>query len=250
MKKKAKSAPKKTRKPQTPAVPVGSPLPVAAIVANPPPLVAPLHVGMVGLESLPRDAWPSPSPVELATVAGACGWANQADGAAKALEFLWKCAEVIHESRESAGNFVESIRNRNERTADELRQACRFDYQKLPDKITRPVFLECFKPGRLKVAGKELREWDLVNHWLCLPEGMGMTPHDLEAWHARHKKGFDCARFTIAERWEMLAVMVARFNEWRKETARRNNPWTKNLKRGEIFPCKGLHPVRVADVET
>ncbi len=216
--------------------PDAPPLPIAKILNDPKPLVLPRHGGGVA-ESLPRDLWPSPSPVELATVTAACGWMNQSDGPSLAMELLWSCAEVIHESRESAVKYVESINLKNEWTAAELRKVCGFDYRNLPDRISRPDFLKYFKvSGRLQVNGKDLREWDVVNHWLCLPDGMGMTERDLNAWHAKHKKGFDCTSFTFEERWEFLAVMVARFDEWRKETARRNNPGVKNLKRGEDFP--------------
>lgn len=237
MKTPAKPTPKKTAKPKPPEVPAGPPLPVNQIVRNPKPLVIPLHVRGVNVASLPREAWPSPSPVELAQVVGACGFASKANAAARAMALLWECAEVIHESRQSAELFLENIRCNDEGTASELREACHFDYQKLPDRITRPAFLAYFKPGRLKVDGKELREWGLVNHWLGLPEGMGMTPRELEAWHAAHNKGFDCSQFTCFVRWEFLALMVAKFNEWRDKTARHNNPGVKNLKRGEDFSC-------------
>jgi hypothetical protein len=234
----AKPRQKKARKPKPSVAPAGPPLPVSQITRSHAPLVMPRHVGAgVDLESLPREAWPAPSPVELATVAGACGFAGQTNAAARAMALLWECAEVIHETRESASLFLESIRLKNEWTTAELRKACGFDYQKLPDRITHADFLSRFNKERLKVNGRVMRGRDLFDHWLTLPEGAGVPVKDVEAWHARHKGGFEYVGFTFSNRWEVFALWVARFNEWRRNTARKNNPGEKNLKRGENFPC-------------
>ena len=195
------------------------------------PLVGPLHTGRADLESLPRSAWPSPSPAELATVAGACGWANQADGAGKAMDLLWDCAEVIHQSQESAARFLESIRGKSEWTRAELRKACGFDYWNLPDKITRACFGKLFNTEDLIVSGETISGWPLFHHWHSLPEGENVPLSEASAWYAHHKDGFEWKRFSFGDRWWSLAVMVARFNEWRKKTARKNRGVTvKNLK--------------------
>ncbi|MES2438619.1 MAG: hypothetical protein V4584_06120 [Verrucomicrobiota bacterium] len=186
------------------------------------------------MESLPRAAWPSPSPVELATVAGACGWANHADGPGKAMDLLWDCAEVIHKSQESAAHFLEAIRTKSEWTHTELQKACGFDYQKLPDKITRAEFFALFNTEDLKVHGEPMNGWALFNHWHSLPEGGNLTLAKSEAWHALLRKGFGWKQFSSDTRWDFLAVMVARFNEWRRKTAARNKAGTmKNLKQNE-----------------
>lgn len=216
---------KKAAKPVPPAVPVGPP----------PPLVGPLHTGRVNLVALPVYAWPAPSPAELATVAAACGWVNQTNGPARAMELLWECAEVIRESRQSAGHFVESIKLKDEWTASELRKACGFDYQGLPDKITHRKFLSLFNKSPLKVGPKTqaIRGDDLFNHWLALPDGGNVPLAEVSAWHARHKaEGFECTRYTMNFRWEWLALMAVRFREWRENMARHNvaKPGKKNLK--------------------
>lgn len=199
------------------------------------------------MESLPREAWPAPSPVELATVAGACGWGNHADGAGKAMALLWECAEVIHESRKSAAHYLESIRGKSEWTAAELRKACGFDYQKLPDRITRADFFSRFNTEDLLVNGETLSGWALFHHWHSLPEGGSVPLNEAEAWHGLHKGGFECARYSFSERWELLAVMVARFNEWRKRTARGNiGVGKKNLKQNQeslASPCMDVFEV-------
>jgi hypothetical protein len=226
-----KTAPKKVAKSQPPAVADGPPLPLNQILWNPKPLVLPRHTGGVDLESLPRAAWPSPSPVELATVAGACGWANQADGAGKAMALLWECAEVIHKTQESAARFVESIRGKSEWTQAELRKACGFEYWTLPDKITRAQFGSFFNTEDLIVNGETISGWPLFHHWHSLPEGGRVPLSEAPEWYARHKDGFEWKQFSFDTRWEFLAVMVARFNEWRKKTARKNiGVGKKNLK--------------------
>jgi hypothetical protein len=231
----AKKAPQakpqaKAAKPRRPAAPAVVPL--ARILCNPKPLVAPRHTGGVNLEALPVEAWPAPSPAELATVAAACGWMNQPDGPARAMKFLWNCAEVIHESRQSAARFLAAIRGRGEWTAGELRKACGFAYQELPDKISHADFLALFNTERLQVRGETLRGRALFDYWHSLPEGVGVPLDQADAWHASFKDGFECSRFSFSERWEILAWQVAAFNEWRKGTARQNNPGKKNLRRG------------------
>lgn len=224
---------KKVRK--TSAASDRPPLPVFQIMHDPVVIMLPYHTGGVDLEALPREFWPAPSPIELATVTGSCGWANHSDGAEKAMALIWECAAVIRKSQGSAEHFVDSIKAKRDLTAKELRKACSFDYQSLPDRITHADFLLHFNTvGRLKVNGKLMRGRALFDHWLSLPEGVGMPLDARGDWHAHHgREGFDWKKFTMDARWDFLAVLVARFNEWRKETARRNNTGKKNLRRGE-----------------
>lgn len=216
--------------------PAPEPLPLAEILKAPGPQVAPLHVGSVNLESLPRESWPNPSPAELATVAAACGWASDQSGPGRAMELLWRCAEAIHESKASAERFTSECRQKSDFTAEQLARACAcgFDCQTLPDQIPLSGFLKPFNLNPLQVKGRPLRGHDLFAHWMTLPDGGGFTPPAFKKWKREAEaKGFDYRNFSFSLRWEFLAILAVRFNEWRKATAKRNKgTGKKNLRRG------------------
>jgi hypothetical protein len=197
------------------------------IVVDLEPILMPLHGGVVAL-GIPREAWPTPSPQELASIVGACGWQEKADGPQRAMRLAWQCAQVIHESHSSTDAFIKDKARRKSRKAKQLEEVTGRDITALPDEITHSTLVSCFNTERLKINGKELRGRAVLDAWI---ESKGTAP---ATWHAHRSPTAKVADHSPnGIRWELLAVQVARFNEWRKATANANKGLTKkNLRKG------------------
>jgi hypothetical protein len=197
------------------------------IVVDLEPILMPLHGGVVAL-GLPREAWPTPSPQELASIVGACGWQEKADGPQRAMRLAWQCAQVIHESHSSTDAFIKDKARRKSRKAKQLEEVTGRDITALPDEITHSTLVSCFNTERLKINGKDLRGIKLLDAWLM---SIGQTP---ATWHALRSPKVRVSDHSIpGERWGVLAVQIARFNEWRKTTGNENKGHgRKNLRRG------------------
>ena len=191
------------------------------------PLHRPRH-GAVACLTLPRESWPTPSPQELAAIVGACGWQERADGPKLAMALVWKSAMEIHESQASADAFCDEVSRRQTQRTEQLAEAAKGDFTNLPDEITHSELEALFYCERLKVKGKELRGRAVLDAWI---ESQGIAP---ATWHAHRSPTVKVADHSPnGIRWELLALQVARFNEWRTATANANKGLTKkNLRKG------------------
>ncbi len=191
------------------------------------PLHRPRH-GAVACLTLPRESWPTPSPQELAAIVGACGWQERADGPKLAMALVWKSAMEIHESQASADAFCDEVSRRQTQRAEGLAELAKHDFAALPDEITHKQLKDHFNTERLQVKGVELRGDPLLNAWI---ESQGIAP---ATWHALRSPTAKVADHSSnGIRWELLALQVARFNEWRKATGNANKgPTNKNLRQG------------------
>ena len=191
------------------------------------PLIMPMHGGVPSL-GLPREAWPTPSPHELAAIVGACGWQERADGPKLAMALVWKSAMEIYESQASADAFCDEVKRRQTQRTEQLAEAAKGDFTNLPDEITHSELEALFYCERLKVKGKELRGRAVLDAWI---ESQGIAP---ATWHAHRSPTVKVADHSPnGIRWELLALQVARFNEWRTATANANKGLTKkNLRKG------------------
>ena len=191
------------------------------------PLHRPRH-GAVACLTLPRESWPTPSPQELAAIVGACGWQGRADGPKLAMSLVWKSAVEIHESQASAEAFCDEVSRRQTQRTEQLAEAAKGDFTNLPDEITHSELEALFYCERLKVKGRELRGRAVLDAWI---ESIGTDP---STWHAHRSPIVKVADHSPKGiRWELLAIQVARFNEWRTATANANKRHsTKNLLKG------------------
>ena len=191
------------------------------------PLHRPRH-GAVACLTLPRESWPTPSPQELAAIVGACGWQERADGPKLAMALVWKSALEIHETNASHEAFCDEVNRRQTQRAEGLAELAKHDFAALPDEIEHSELLKRFNCERLKVKGRELRGRAVLDAWI---ESIGTDP---ATWHAHRSPIVKVADHSPKGiRWELLAIQVARFNEWRTATANANKRHsTKNLLKG------------------
>ena len=189
------------------------------------PLVMPRHKAV---HALPRAAWPTPSPQELAAIVGACGWQERADGPKLAMALVWKSAMEIHETNASHEAFCDEVNRRQTQRAEGLAELAKHDFAALPDEITHSQLKAYFNTERLQVKGEELRGDALLDAWI---ESIGTDP---ATWHAHRSPTAKVANHSLnGIRWELLALEVVRFNEWRTATANANKRHsTKNLRQG------------------
>lgn len=189
-----------------------------------------------GLHKIPRSMWPSPTPMELARLVVACGWAENYEGTKRAMDFLWESAFATWNSQVSAERWVSMIESEALNEVRQLAEDIGQDLTKLPDSISHSEFMGLFNTSPLTIAGQQISGQDLFDFWIKQPDAtefldsdtLDQVRNDLPNFHANLKKhGVKAEDWSSTYApyecdWLRLAETVRKFKIWRNKTAKEN----------------------------